>query len=668
MSLFTLPRQVVFVDGAIAPGGKAGFFLAGTVTQAAVYADSALTTELTNPVVADAEGVLPAIHLDPAVAYKVTVYNASDVEEYTEDNITVGTGRTAREIAAGITPTDYSYAEGNVKRYGAVGDGVTDDTAAFNPILTAGGFDIYIPSGTYIVDSAISATNGILVGSDTSIYCEPNVIIRIPDSGMSVNLGFMRFVDVTNFTLIGNGSVWEYNTKPTADEFRHIFDFRGVTDAYVENTVAKDSGGDGFYVGAGSVNNYSERVTLKNVRADNNRRQGMSIVSVKDLWVSDSIFENTTGTSPAAGIDIEPDVATHLLENIRINNCVTRNNAGDGIKIVNNDLPTTATIDIVIENHLSEGDGANGFRPQYGTAMNGRIVYNDAIIKQPNDNGIFVNGWLAAGAHVYINRPTIYDANDGNDSSNAYIGNGIAVYTLASDDSNIGGTAEDTGGVTITEPRIIDTRGTTQMKDGILCRTLVPASQLRDVDIIDPVEITGFDASADPIAVIDVANKYIKDSRQILVRNNTADGDVSVSDYYSLETNTGASGTVTLTLDDDIEPGPTLYTFEVGAAQAFRIDPEGGSSILPGGTAGQRIESQTIGDRLVLRRASSSTWVIESREGLWAFSTSSSAAPTYTETNVTPDRTYDANSTTLDEVADVLGTLIVDLRARGIVN
>lgn len=42
-------------------------------------------------------------------------------------------------------------------------------------------------------------------------------------------------------------------------------------------------------------------------------------------------------------------------------------------------------------------------------------------------------------------------------------------------------------------------------------------------------------------------------------------------------------------------------------------------------------------------------------------------AQTYTESNVTTDRSYDANATTLDEIADVLGTLIADLRNRGIV-
>lgn len=42
-------------------------------------------------------------------------------------------------------------------------------------------------------------------------------------------------------------------------------------------------------------------------------------------------------------------------------------------------------------------------------------------------------------------------------------------------------------------------------------------------------------------------------------------------------------------------------------------------------------------------------------------------ATTYTVTNGLTDRAYDANATTLDEIADVLGTLIADLRTLGVV-
>lgn len=40
---------------------------------------------------------------------------------------------------------------------------------------------------------------------------------------------------------------------------------------------------------------------------------------------------------------------------------------------------------------------------------------------------------------------------------------------------------------------------------------------------------------------------------------------------------------------------------------------------------------------------------------------------TYSATNVTTDRTFDANATTINELADVLGTLITDLKNRGVI-
>jgi hypothetical protein len=53
--------------------------------------------------------------------------------------------------------------------------------------------------------------------------------------------------------------------------------------------------------------------------------------------------------------------------------------------------------------------------------------------------------------------------------------------------------------------------------------------------------------------------------------------------------------------------------------------------------------------------------------GSRSFGNGGVSVQTYAASNVTTDRTYNANSTTTDELADVLGTLIADLRAQGIV-
>jgi hypothetical protein len=44
------------------------------------------------------------------------------------------------------------------------------------------------------------------------------------------------------------------------------------------------------------------------------------------------------------------------------------------------------------------------------------------------------------------------------------------------------------------------------------------------------------------------------------------------------------------------------------------------------------------------------------------------SAGTYTITNVTPDRSCDADTVAVAELADVVGTLIADLRLQGLVN
>ena len=73
--------------------------------------------------------------------------------------------RTTAEIAAGVTPANYAYAANNVRRYGATGDRVTDDTAAFNAAIAvaAQSKELYIPplqAGYYYkITSPLTFTN-----------------------------------------------------------------------------------------------------------------------------------------------------------------------------------------------------------------------------------------------------------------------------------------------------------------------------------------------------------------------------------------------------------------------------------------------------------------------------------------------------------------------------
>lgn len=85
--LFTLPRTVPIVSGAVSPGCKANFLLTGTSTPTDTYTDDALTTPHANPVVADAAGVFAVIYLDPKIDYKLTLDDTNDALIYTEDPV-----------------------------------------------------------------------------------------------------------------------------------------------------------------------------------------------------------------------------------------------------------------------------------------------------------------------------------------------------------------------------------------------------------------------------------------------------------------------------------------------------------------------------------------------------------------------------------------------------
>ena len=55
----------------------------------------------------------------------------------------------------------------SVKDFGAVGDGVTDDTAAIQSAVNdAAGKSLYVPSGTYRLDSNVTVSSQLLMFGD----------------------------------------------------------------------------------------------------------------------------------------------------------------------------------------------------------------------------------------------------------------------------------------------------------------------------------------------------------------------------------------------------------------------------------------------------------------------------------------------------------------------
>lgn len=163
-------KQQYFDDnGGPLSGGKLWTYAAGTTTPLATYSDAAGTTPNTNPVVLNARG--EATIFWSSAPYKVVLTDASDVTIWTQDNISTPLADLSGASGSALVgfSQSVSYASGTVgaalKRvvsvtdepFGAIGDGVTDDTAAVQAAL-ASGAAVFFPHGTYALSAALALT------------------------------------------------------------------------------------------------------------------------------------------------------------------------------------------------------------------------------------------------------------------------------------------------------------------------------------------------------------------------------------------------------------------------------------------------------------------------------------------------------------------------------
>jgi hypothetical protein len=213
----------------------------------------------------------------------------------------------------------------NIKDYGAVGDGVTDATAAIRTCLNLGGI-IYFPGGTYLIDTQTE----LAVLSNTKLIFAPNAVITMkPTSLGSYSIFALR--NITNVSIIGGTLIGDRLTHTgTTGQYGFAITIDNSSNITVDGTKVSNCWGDGIYVGGGTGASGSSNVKINYVTSDNNRRQGMSIINVNGIVVSNSAFTNTNGTSPQSGIDIEPN-AGNLVDNILLQNIYLNSNLGNGI-------------------------------------------------------------------------------------------------------------------------------------------------------------------------------------------------------------------------------------------------------------------------------------------------------------------------------------------------
>jgi hypothetical protein len=205
------------------------------------------------------------------------------------------------------------------------------------------------------------------LSSNQEIVLEPGVVLQAKQGEFQGTAdSLLSAVGQSNLVIRGYGACLrmrkqDYQNPPyKKGEWRMGIALRGCRHVLLEGIRVESSGGDGFYIDGGGQRDWSEDITLRNCTAENNHRQGLSVISVVNLLVENCRFSNTWGTAPEAGIDLEPDTEKERLVNCVIRNCTFENNNGHQILVYLKPLTTNSQpVSIRFENCLARmSDGA----------------------------------------------------------------------------------------------------------------------------------------------------------------------------------------------------------------------------------------------------------------------------------------------------------------------
>ena len=239
--------------------------------------------------------------------------------------------RTAGEIAAGVTPTNYAYLPGDVRRYGAVGDGTTNSSTAFANAI-ASSDDVFVPGLTFRA-SNLNLRSGVTIrGVGNTSRVRPvdsndHGVITTDSGGAALFIKGVTIRDVCFFSDVATTAF---------SEQKHLVTVNGAKDWMIENVRFEGFRGDGLYIGSGDIGGterHNVNIKVNNCTFDgvnNDNRQGISVIDVDGLTVENCDFLNTTRSTMPGAIDMEPDVAAyHVIRNVTIRGNRFRNIGGN---------------------------------------------------------------------------------------------------------------------------------------------------------------------------------------------------------------------------------------------------------------------------------------------------------------------------------------------------
>jgi len=330
--------QQFFNDsGVILSGGKLYSYAAGTTTPQVTYTSASGATAHTNPIILNSAGRVATgeIWLTAGSNYKFALYTSTDVLIATYDNITgingtgitsnasnvtydpAGTGAVATTVQTKLRETV------SVKDFGAVGNGVADDTTEIQAALDSGAGTIIFSDGTYLISAAVKpSSNQQLVGTGGTITMVNNTFaagVHI-DTKSNVRVNGLRIIGASGGNsfdqailiaastnvIVENCLIQDIgNQAVSPNEWGHGIEINGASTniKIVDNTI-KNIKGYGNLRGDGITVRSSSNTLIQGNTIDTNRRMQIAII---DDAIDVKIIGNHLLNGYLNGIDVEPN-------------------------------------------------------------------------------------------------------------------------------------------------------------------------------------------------------------------------------------------------------------------------------------------------------------------------------------------------------------------------
>jgi hypothetical protein len=272
-----------------------------------------------------------------------------------------------------------------------------------------------VPNKELWIAGSGSTPGKLMAKSGSAFYPVNSILINIKQDGCKVT-GYSDGVNLSSGRATIEMEKAYYMANPALYPSLSVGSRHGIKASedgiVLRGLIIKNTGGDGVYLGGGTG------TTVTDVTTDGAYRNGLTVISSDSLTVTNCAFNNTSGTSPEAGVDFEPNSDSNRLTNIVFNNCSASNNTGHNMQfgMKNHHGPNIGTIDISFYDTTITGGTLAGikFSQMWPDGPTGSIYFQDTVISNTPQQGLLMQAWGAGRARLIFNDGSISNCGNGN--------------------------------------------------------------------------------------------------------------------------------------------------------------------------------------------------------------------------------------------------------------